>query len=140
MEANKHNIYLINMNQEKIVGYWEVEAEESLKVARHLFEKKDYSYSLFFGHLAVEKILKALFVKKVNPDVPRIHNLLRLAKAAQIPVSEERELDLVRITAFNLEARYPDYKRAFRKKCTAEFSRSEIDKIQEVFSWLKLML
>lgn len=108
------------MNQEKIVGYWKVEAEESLKVTRHLFEKKDYSYSLFFGHLAVEKavekILKALFVKNINPDVPRIHNLLRLAKAAQIPVSEERELDLVRITAFNLEARYPDYKRAFRKK------------------------
>jgi len=128
------------MNQEKIVGYWKVEAEESLKVAHHLFEKMDYSYSLFFGHLAVEKILKALFVKNVTPDVPRSHNLLRLAKAAQIPVSEERELDLVRITAFNLEARYPDYKRAFRKKCTAKFSISEIDKIQEVFSWLKLML
>jgi HEPN domain-containing protein len=48
------------MNQEEIVAYWKVEAEESLKVAHHLIEKKDYSYALFFGHLAVEKLLKAL--------------------------------------------------------------------------------
>ena len=128
------------MNQEEIIAYWRVEAEEALKVAYHLFEKRDYSYALFFGHLAVEKILKALFVKNEGPDVPRTHNLLRLAKAAQISVSDEQEYDLVRITAFNLEARYPDFKRAFRKKCTAGFSANEIKKIQEVFSWLKSML
>jgi len=128
------------MNQKEIVAYWRVEADEALKVAYHLFEKRDYSYALFFGHLAVEKILKALFVKNVGLNVPRTHNLLRLAKAARIPVNEEKEYELVRITAFNLEARYPDYKRAFRKKCTAEFSTKEINTIQEVFSWLKSML
>jgi HEPN domain-containing protein len=128
------------MNQKEIVAYWRVEADEALKVAYHLFEKRDYSYALFFGHLAVEKILKALFVKNVGLNVPRTHNLLRLAKATRIPVNEEKEYELVRITAFNLEARYPDYKRAFRKKCTAEFSTKEINTIQEVFSWLKSML
>ncbi|MEI6091420.1 MAG: hypothetical protein WCR42_13275 [bacterium] len=29
----------------------------------HLFESGDYSYSLFIGHLVLEKILKAHFVK-----------------------------------------------------------------------------
>jgi len=38
------------MNQEEIVDYWKIEADESLKVATHLFDKKDYSYALFFGH------------------------------------------------------------------------------------------
>ncbi len=128
------------MNQEEIVDYWKIEADESLKVATHLFDKKDYSYALFFGHLAVEKILKAIFVQNVSPNVPRTHNLPRLAKAAQVPVTEQQEYDLVRITAFNLEARYPDYKREFRKKCTAEFSTTETQKIKEVFSWLKSML
>ncbi|MEA3468597.1 MAG: HEPN domain-containing protein [Thermodesulfobacteriota bacterium] len=128
------------MNQEEIVDYWKVEAKESLTVATHLFEKKDYSYALFFGHLAVEKIIKAIFVQNVSPDVPRTHNLLRLAKAAQVKLTEQQEFDLVRITAFNLEARYPDYKRKFRKKCTAGFSKTEIQTIKEVFSWLKSML
>ena len=128
------------MNKKQIVDYWKTEAEESLEVSRHLFEKNDYSYALFFGHLAVEKIIKAIFVENTNQDVPRSHNLLRLAKAAQIETTDQQKHDLVRITAFNLEARYPDYKRDFRKKCTFEFSEIELQKIQEVFSWLKSML
>jgi len=128
------------MNKKQIVDYWKTEAEESLEVSRHLFEKNDYSYALFFGHLAVEKIIKAIFVENTNQDVPRSHNLLRLAKAAQIETTDQQKHGLVRITAFNLEARYPDYKRDFRKKCTFEFSEIELQKIQEVFSWLKSML
>ena len=48
---------------ENIKSYWISEAEEALMVANHLFEKKDYSYALFFGHLAVEKISKAVYVQ-----------------------------------------------------------------------------
>lgn len=33
-----------------------------LPFADHLMERADYSYALFFGHLAVEKVLKALHV------------------------------------------------------------------------------
>lgn len=45
---------------ESVAAYWLTEAEEALEVAQHLIEKADYSYALFFGHLAVEKMLKAL--------------------------------------------------------------------------------
>ncbi|MBU1195539.1 MAG: HEPN domain-containing protein [Proteobacteria bacterium] len=103
------------MDQKAIIEFWASEAEESFHVADHLFEKKDYSYALFFGHLAVEKILKAVFVKNKNEAVPRSHNLLRLAKEANIEITEEQEHTLIRITAFNLETRYPDYKKEFRK-------------------------
>lgn len=44
-----------NLDIRQIVHYWMEEAEEALTVAEHLNEKGDYSYSLFFGHLAVEK-------------------------------------------------------------------------------------
>ena len=43
----------------KVVAFWMTEAEEALEVADHLIAKADYSYALFFGHLAVEKALKA---------------------------------------------------------------------------------
>ncbi len=125
------------MNQEAIINFWASEAEESLHVAEHLFEKKDYSYALFFGHLAVEKILKAVLVKNTNQHVPRSHNLLRLAKEAHIEITDEQKHALIRITAFNLESRYPDYKKEFRKKCTLQFTAMELRKIKEVFIWLK---
>ena len=125
------------MNQKEIIDFWASEAEESLHVAEHLFEKKDYSYALFFGHLAVEKIIKAVLVKNTNQQVPRSHNLLRLAKEALIEISDEQKHALIRITAFNLESRYPDYKKEFRGKCTLQFTAMELKKIEEVFIWLK---
>ena len=128
------------MNQNEIIDFWVSEAEESLQVANHLFEKKDYSYALFFGHLAVEKIIKALLTKSTNQQVPRSHNLLRLVQEAHIEITEDQKLALIRITAFNLESRYPDYKKEFRKKCTLQFTRKELKKIREVFTWLKLKL
>jgi HEPN domain-containing protein len=52
------------LNINNVKSYWIDEAEEALTVAEHLFEKGDFSYALFFGHLAIEKILKAIYVDK----------------------------------------------------------------------------
>jgi HEPN domain-containing protein len=128
------------VDQKEIIDFWASEAEESLGVAKHLFEKKDYSYALFFGHLSVEKIIKAVLVKNTNQQAPRSHNLLRLAKEAHIELDEDQKHTLIRITAFNLESRYPDYKKEFRKKCTRQFTATELQKIEEVFVWLKSSL
>ena len=128
------------MNKEEIIQYWVSEAEESLQVAQHLFEKKDYSYALFFGHLAVEKLLKSIYVKERDENVPRSHNLPRIARAANLVIPEDIHDDLIRITGFNIEARYPDYKKKFRTKCTRHFTKHEFDRIHEVFKWLKSMM
>ncbi len=58
------------MDIQKIKEYWIEEANESLLVTRHLFEKKDYSYSLFFAHLTIEKLLKAIYVNKKKEHAP----------------------------------------------------------------------
>ncbi len=93
--------------------YWLTEAEATLTVADHLMEKGDYSYALFFGHLAIEKELKGLYAIKQGQHAPPIHNLLRLAKAVGIQPDEAQTEILIRITAFNIEARYPDPKGDF---------------------------
>ncbi len=128
------------MDTQKVQDFWFVEANEALQVAWHLFEKRDYSYSLFFGHLAIEKLLKALYVARKKKHAPYIHNLKRLAELSDIQLSEEKENNLIRITAFNLESRYPDEKRDFRKKCTEVFTKNELIQIEEVFKWLKSIL
>ncbi|MCD6384747.1 HEPN domain-containing protein [Candidatus Sumerlaeota bacterium] len=40
------------------------------------------------------------------------------------------------ITDFNLEARYPDEKFSFHKKCTREFTETYLKKIEEIKEWL----
>jgi HEPN domain-containing protein len=123
-----------------IKSYWVSEAEEALTVAEHLYENRDYSYALFFGHLAIEKILKALYVTHKSEHAPLIHNLQRLAKLAGVPLNEGKKEKLILITSFNIEARYPDLKRSFREKCTKEYTLEQMRVIKETFQWLKEML
>ena len=125
------------LDVDKIASFWLTEAEEALKVADHLIAKTDYSYALFFGHLAVEKMLKALFVTRQQRHAPPIHNLLRLARAAGLEVDEETVDKLVTVTAFNIEARYPDFKRSFRQRCTPEYTAEQMAMIKELMQWLK---
>jgi len=124
----------------QLTAYWKAEAQEALRVADHLLEKEDFSYALFFGHLAVEKMLKAVYIVRKKEHAPTTHNLVRLARAAGLSLDESKVQELVAITAFNIEARYPDLKRSFRKKCTAEFTQTQMDLVKEVFRWARRQL
>ena len=124
------------MTRDEKVKYWIESAKNDWVVAGHLFEKRDYPYALFFGHLTVEKLLKALFAKKFNESPPFTHSLTYLVeKMGLTPTAEQLEL-LEIITDFNLEVRYPDDKFSFYKKCTDQFSKTYMQKIEEKRKWL----
>lgn len=128
------------MDIQRVKNYWLEEAEDDLRVMHHLFESGDYSYALFFGHLAVEKILKAVYVIRKGEHAPYSHNLQSLAELAEIELSDDKITKLKKITEYNIKARYPDQKRVFRKKCTKEFAGEEIRQIGETFVWLKSLI
>ena len=124
------------MTSENKVLYWITSADNDWKVAGHLFEKRDYPYSLFLGHLTVEKLLKALFVSKFDEPPPFTHRLPYLAEKAGVELSPERLEILEVVTDFNLEARYPDEKFSFQRKCTRQFTKNYLCKIREIREWL----
>ncbi len=109
-------------------------------MAFHLFEKGDYTYTLFFGHLTIEKLLKAIFVSKFNEPPPHTHRLAYLAEKTELGLSSERIELLEIITDFNLEARYPDERFSFYKRCTKEFTETYMNKIEEIKKWLEGLL
>jgi HEPN domain-containing protein len=105
-------------------------------VANHLFEKGDYAYALFFGHLTIEKLLKAMFVNKFDEAPPYTHRLVFLTEKVDLDMSPDR-LELIEvITDFHLEARYPDEKFSFFKKSTKEFAREYLKRIGGLRRWL----
>ncbi|SRR5258708_1399737 len=106
------------------VNFWVKSAADTLDTSDKLFEMKKYSHSLFFLHLTLEKILKALYIhtKKTSP-LP-IHDLVRLAEKCEIALNEEQKLQLAEISTFNIAARYDDYKLKFYKKATLEYSQN----------------
>jgi HEPN domain-containing protein len=107
-----------------------------------MFAKKRYDWALFVGHLVLEKLFKALFVKINGKDISgtKIHKLLTLAERAKLELSDELKVKLSIITEFNIEARYQDYKNNFYKKCTAKYSSKWIKEIKELRKWLKSLI
>ncbi len=125
------------MNISEVVQFWLDSAEDDWPVAGHLIASGDYHYALFFAHLHTEKLLKALVVKATGEHAPRTHNLLILAERAGLAISDERRQQLVRITAYNLETRYPEDRAALRQRYSRQYAEAEIDTIREIGSWLK---
>lgn len=116
--------------------FWVISAENDWEVAGHLFEKGDYSYALFFGHLTLEKMLKAYFVQAQGGVPALTHRLVFLAEKSGLDLTSEQQELLESVTDFNLEARYPDEKFSFRKRCTREFTIQYLNHIKEMKEWL----
>lgn len=117
---------------------WVKSAEEELEIAVSMFKDKKYSHTLFFCHLALEKVLKALYIKK-NDTFPLItHNLTKLAKNCGLNLPEEEISYLDEITTFNIEARYDVHKLRLHKKATLEFTKKYVDVTKKLFSTFKL--
>jgi HEPN domain-containing protein len=125
------------MEQAEHIAYWLKSAEHDLESAETLFQHQRYDWCLFVGHLIIEKVLKAFFVRD-NPKVPvpKIHNLIRLAGQTQLQLTSEQQDLLLEINQFNLKTRYPDYKFEFYKKCTLKFTQISFTKIKELYQWL----
>ncbi len=83
-----------------------------------------------------EKILKAIFYDKNEQTPPFSHNLVYLSEKAGLELDDENLELLEEISDFNLEARYPDDKFSFLKKCTIVFTKNKLKQIRILRKWL----
>jgi len=129
-----------DLKKDKLIEYWIVGSDDDYETMIAMFDSKRFSWSLFIGHLMIEKLLKAYYVKVKSDYPPFIHNLLRLAEKADLNLADDKKEQLVTITAFNINARYDDYKMSFKKQCTPEFTEEWIDKLKELRPWIKSLI
>ena len=130
----------IELNKENVINHWISTSEEDLETMTQLYQNKNYSWSLFLGHISTEKLLKAYYVKKHSSHAPFTHNLYRIAELSNLEISDEQADLLDNITTFNINARYDDYKREFYSLCTKEFTEEWIENIKKIQQWIKTML
>ena len=128
------------LDKDKLIKYWIDSSDDDFETMTAMFKTKRYSWSLFVGHLLIEKLLKALYVKANGKFPPFIHNLLRLAENCKLELTEEQKLFFATVTAFNINGRYDDYKMSFQKKCTPEFTAKWIENIKLNRLWIKKLM
>ena len=75
----RYNLFMDQAQANKTIAYWLESADYDMGVAESLLEKEKFHYALFFGHLCLEKLLKALYVKTTSDHAPVTHSLPLLA-------------------------------------------------------------
>ena len=116
--------------------YWIESSKDDLNSAESIFQNGNYDWSLYIAHLALEKVLKAYFVFSQHKIPPKTHKLDRIAELSSLKLSSQQEELFKYVNEFNIETRYPDYKRKFHKLCTKEFAEKYLNEIKEVYNWL----
>lgn len=133
IEENKINI-------KSVIDSWLISSQENFDTMIDMYNSKRYSWSLFLGHLSLEKLLKAYYVKINQDHSPYSHSLLHLAKLSEIELTEIQKTEFATITTFNINARYDDYKQSFYIKCTKEFTDKWIAVIKKNRIWIQELI
>ena len=130
------------MDNIDLMNYWLKSSDDDFETMQVMFQNKRNTWSLFLGHLVIEKLLKGLYAKnnEENPHTIKSHNLLALAEKCDLELTDKQIKNLQTITQFNISARYDDYKENFKQKCTDEYTTKQIKNIKEIRIWLRELL
>lgn len=125
------------MTKDEHIKYWLESAQHDFETAQSLLHNKKFDWSLFVSHLVLEKTLKAKYVQDNNNQIPpKLHDLVRLAELTKLALTDDQRIFLDEVNEFNIEARYPDYKQSFYKKCNEQYAANYFEKIKEFYAWL----
>lgn len=128
------------MDIQRVIRSWRESAAKDWEVAQSLFKLKHYAFSLFVAHLVLEKVLKAIVLKRTKQLAPQIHDLRRLAEMAKLNLTEQQRNDFDVISTFNVRARYDDAKRTFHQKATHAYATQYLKTCEEMYQWLLKVL
>ncbi|KKQ34264.1 MAG: HEPN domain protein [Candidatus Nomurabacteria bacterium GW2011_GWB1_37_5] len=120
-----------------MIAYWRKSAQEAKEAAYDNFRSGHPDWGFFLWHLAIEKLLKGILIKK-GLIPPPVHDLEKLSLTAKLTLDQKQRAWLSEITSYNINARYDDYKRQFYKKVTQDDYATKWQKIcEDFYLWLE---
>ena len=128
---------------QKIINNWISLSEYDLNTAEAMFQAKRYLYVAFMCQQAIEKILKAGFVKEHEKTPPYTHNLLRLIK--ELPLLNEmansgRMSVLEELNSYYIESRYTEDIDLLTRILTSEKADWILKSTKELYQWIQSKL
>ena len=63
-----------------------------------------------------------------------------MSEKSDLKLTDDQKEKLITITAFNINARYDDYKMSFKQRCTTDFTAEWIDKLKEIKLWIQQLI
>ena len=129
------------MTKEQHIDYWLNTAEEDWTTVGALFAMDRYLHCLFWAHLTLEKLAKAIWIKMhVENDAPKEQSIVWLLEASGVELESDMTEFLTSFNEFRLSNQCPDLMNYVYKVCTKDFTAQELIKVTDVRKFLLKML
>ena len=126
------------LTKEDHIKYWISTAKKDLVAVLGMYKVGIHIQALFFAHLHLEKLCKALWVQNnVGNTPPRIHNLVKILNEAKVEYSEDQMNFMILMNSFQLEGRYPDYLQKLYKAYKHKNTGEVLSQVKIFSKWLQ---
>jgi HEPN domain-containing protein len=128
--------------EQRIIDNWFSLAKYDLATAHDMLKAKRYLYVAFMCQQAIEKILKACFVKQNGSTPPYTHNLLRLLNELNFKteINEQMISTIEQLNSYYIESRYTEDIQELSGLLTETKVVSILNLSEELFEWFKTRL
>jgi len=123
---------------EKTINNWLDLARYDLETASAMLASGRYLYVAFTCQQAIEKLLKAFFVRTNNCTPPYTHNLLKLCEEVGLmaQLSEEQLGFIEQLCSYYIQSRYTEELQRLSASLTKEKTSLLHLETGELFTWL----
>jgi len=123
---------------EKTINNWLDLARYDLETASAMLASGRYLYVAFTCQQAIEKLLKAFFVKANNCTPPYTHNLLKLCEETGLmtQLSQEQLGFIEQLCSYYIQSRYTEELQLLSAALTEGKTSSLHRETGELFAWL----
>jgi HEPN domain-containing protein len=128
------------MNKQEKVEYWLDISDYDLETAKSMLSSARYLYVVFMCQQAIEKIIKALYIHKLDNDPPKSHNLAFIFQKLDIQASVEISSFFNLLSAHYIQNRYPDYKSRLSTTLGKDKAERCLKQTEEAYKWLKSLI
>lgn len=126
------------MTKKEHIEYWSSQVKDDFDCALVLNKAKHYAQSLFWAHLALEKMIKAFWIYKNESNTPPlVHNLVRLIVQTNEKFTDDDLLFFNEMNVFQIKGRYPNYAEKLEETISGEICDNYLLKTQNMLSCLQ---
>lgn len=127
---------------DEITKYWVAHSEYDLETAEAMLKTERYLYVTFMCQQSIEKILKAIITTISDVTPPRIHDLKKLAKIANVDkkMSKEQIDFCINLTPFCFITRYAEERESLSRLVNKKLAEDYLKETRELQRWLRNLI
>ncbi len=121
----------------KTTSNWLAGSGYDIKSAQHMFNTGRHLYVIFLCHLAIEKLLKAVFAQTHEKHPPYTHDLYKLIGLIALDIPPEHQPIIAKLNELSIATRYPEDLRAMVKEFPKRVTKKYLEQSKAFLQWLR---